>query len=131
MSAVTVTHDGDDRFSIGIRGHVVRVDQPEADGGTDTGPTPTELLVASLASCVAFYARRYLRRHQLPEAGLLVEASAEMGSGPARLTRITVSVTVPDGVPEDRRAPLLAMASHCTVRNTLASAPDVTVELVP
>ena len=56
MPTVTVTHDVGDRFDIAIRGHVVHVDQPESDGGSDTGPTPTELFVASLASCVAFYA---------------------------------------------------------------------------
>ena len=84
MTAVSVTHDGDDRFSIATRGHVVHVDQPESDGGSDTGPTPTELFVASLASCVAFYARRYLKRHDLPEEGLTVTAQAESGDKPSR-----------------------------------------------
>ena len=44
------------------------------DGGEDTGPTPTELFIASLAGCVAFYARRYLDRHDQPTEGLTVEA---------------------------------------------------------
>jgi putative redox protein len=39
-------------------------------GGGDVGPTPTELFVAGLASCVAFYARRYLRRHDIDAEGL-------------------------------------------------------------
>jgi putative redox protein len=50
----SVRHLADDRFSIDIRGHVVNVDQPAYAGGTDTAPTPTELFVAGLASCVAF-----------------------------------------------------------------------------
>jgi hypothetical protein len=29
MMPLSVTHDGGDRFSIAIRGHVVHVDQPE------------------------------------------------------------------------------------------------------
>ncbi len=33
---------------LGIRGHEVVVDQPVADGGTDAGPTPTELFVGGL-----------------------------------------------------------------------------------
>ena len=129
MPAVTVTHEKADRFSIDVRGHVLYVDQPTADGGDDTAPTPTELFVASLASCVAFYARRYLRRHGLPEEGLSVSAEAEMGSKPARVASMRVTVTLPDGVPDEKRQALLAVASHCTVHNTLTQAPDVVVEL--
>ncbi len=131
MSAVSVTHDGGDRFSIAIRGHVLHVDQPESDGGTDTAPTPTELFVASLAACVAFYARRYLQRHGLPEDGLAVTAQAEMGAQPARVAAVTVLITLPPGVPEARREALLTVASHCTVHNTLTAGPDVRVQLAP
>ena len=50
---LTVRHLGGDRFRIESRGHTLTVDQPTEDGGTNTAPTPTELCVASLASCVA------------------------------------------------------------------------------
>lgn len=129
MAAVTVTHDNGDRFDIAIRGHVIHVDQPESDGGTDTAPTPTELFVASLASCVAFYARRYLQRHGLPQEGLLVTAQSESGAKPSRVASMTITLTLPDGVPEDKRHALLAVASHCTVHNTLTHAPEVVIRL--
>jgi uncharacterized OsmC-like protein len=126
---VHVEHQGGDRFGIAVRGHTLTVDQPVDAGGEDTAPTPTELLVASLASCVAFYARRYLARHGLPTHGLGVDASFEMGTHPARVSAVDVRLHLPDGVPESRRAPLLAVARHCTVHNTLEHAPDVAIEL--
>jgi uncharacterized OsmC-like protein len=46
-------------------GEVVLTDQPTTAGGEDAAMTPVELLVASLGSCVAFYAGRYLARHGL------------------------------------------------------------------
>jgi uncharacterized OsmC-like protein len=52
MSTLTTWHLDGDRFAISIRDHMITVDQPVADGGQDTAPTPTELFVASLASCV-------------------------------------------------------------------------------
>jgi hypothetical protein len=79
MPAVTVQHVDGDRFTIGIRDHLIAVDQPDIEGGEDTAPTPTELFVASLASCVAFYARRYLARHKLPTTGLRVTPSTGWG----------------------------------------------------
>lgn len=127
MSTLTVRHLGGDRFDIDCRGHSVTVDQPVEDGGEDTAVTPTELLVASLASCVAFYARRYLRRHELPTEGLAVSAEYEFGLRPARVTDIRVRIQVPEGVPAERREALLAVASHCTVHNTLSQPPAVSV----
>jgi putative redox protein len=129
MTAIRVCHEWNDRFSIDIRGHQLFVDQPEGDGGDDTAPTPTELLVASLASCVAFYARRYLARHGLPEDGLAVWAEFTMSSRPARVGHIDVHLTLPDAISAERRAALLAVASHCTVHNTLIEGPMVRIAL--
>jgi hypothetical protein len=53
---VRVDYRHGDRFDIRIRDHMVTVDQPADVGGDDAGPTPTELFVAGLASCVAFHA---------------------------------------------------------------------------
>lgn len=124
-----VEHRSGDQFDINVRGHIISVDQPVEHGGDDTAPTPTELLVASLASCVAFYARRYLARHDLPAHGLAVEATYDLGTRPARVTRVELRLVVPDGVPLARREPLLAVAAHCLVHNTLTFAPDIVVTL--
>jgi len=124
-----VEHREGDQFDITIRGHVISVDQPLPDGGNDTAPTPTELFIASLASCVAFYARRYLDRHHLATDGLAVEATFDMGARPARVAGIDVRLIVPDSVPAERREALLAVASHCTVHNTLAATPEVSITL--
>src|SRR6476646_6300557 len=119
MGTLGVRHVDGDRFEIDVRGHVVAVDQPVEDGGADTAPTPTELFVAGLASCVAFYARRYLVRHELPVEGLTVRGDYEMAPRPARVASIRIEISLPDAVPADRRDALLAVASHCTVHNTL------------
>jgi putative redox protein len=129
-TAVHVAHRGGDRFDIDIRGHQIAVDQPVESGGDDTAPTPTELLVASLASCVAFYARRYLTRHGLDTEGLTVHAAYGLESRPARVASMDIELQLPPGVPESRRGPLLAVANHCTVHNTLADPPAVSIRLV-
>ena len=127
---VSVEHLSGDRFAVLVRSHtVVVVDQPYAAGGLDTGPTPTELFIGALAGCVAFYARRYLARHRLPEAGLAVTASYTTADRPARIAGVTVHVDVPAGLTPDQRRALLAVASHCTVHNTLRQPPEITVVL--
>lgn len=124
---VEVRHLSGDRFEIAVRQHRLECDQPSEDGGTDAAPTPTELFIASLTACVGFYARRYLARHQLAE-DIVVRAHFEMASRPARVGRVELLLVLPAGFPEERMAGLLAVASHCTVHNSLLDPPQVTIE---
>ncbi|WNM32553.1 OsmC family protein [Streptomyces sp. Li-HN-5-11] len=127
-----VTHVAGDAYDVHVRGHRIQVDQPTEAGGTDTAPTPTELFAASLATCVAFYAGRYLHRHGLPRAGLRVRVEYGMATDrPARITFVRVAVVPPPEFPEQRRAALLAVASHCTIHNTLDQPPEVAIGLEP
>jgi uncharacterized OsmC-like protein len=125
---IEVGYRGGESYEIQTRGHRVRVDQPTEMGGTDDAPTPTELFVGSLAACVAFYAGRYLTRHNLSRDGLAVRADFTMATDrPARVAAIRITVQVPDTFPAHRRQALEAVASHCTVHNSLTVRPDITV----
>ena len=104
MPNLSVTHQSADRFELQVRGHRLTCDQPVAAGGTDQGPTPTELFVGSLAACVAFYARRFLARHHLDAAGLRVQATYTMSPDrPARVDTITLQLLLPHPLEENRR----------------------------
>ena len=119
-----------DRFDIRIRSHTLVVDQPAEDGGTDLGPTPTELFVASLAGCVAFYAARYLRRHHIPPERLRVECGWAMSTdSPHRVKEINVDVLTSTPLDNTQIERLRAVVERCTVQNTLNAPPRVHIEL--
>jgi putative redox protein len=127
---VEVSYLGGESYAVATRGHALLTDQPAATGGADTAMTPTELFVASLGSCVAFYAGRYLSRHGLNRDGLHVTAVFTTATDrPARVGTVRLAIQVPGGLPPGRRAALLAVAAHCTVHNTLRQAPDIAIEL--
>jgi uncharacterized OsmC-like protein len=122
-----VRHETEDRFRIDIRSHSLVVDQP---GSGDAGPTPTELFVASLASCAAFYAERFLVRHGVDPAGLGVSCSYEMAEDrPARVRTIDLSLTLPTAVPLELEPRLRAVVERCTVHNSIVAPPTVSLEL--
>ena len=127
MGKMQVVGGEGDRFLVDIRGHLVGLDQPVADGGRDTGPTPTELFVASLAGCVAHYARRFLRRHGLPE-DVHVDVDWGVAKAPARVGSIRLNVRAP-GLPAALMPRFDSVISHCTVHNSMVQAPDVTFEV--
>ncbi|WP_432072749.1 OsmC family protein [Streptomyces wuyuanensis] len=118
-----------DAFEVTVRGHALRIDQPLGEGGQDTGPTPVEMFVASLATCVAHYAGRFLDRHGLDRGALRVTADHTMAADrPARVATLTVDVHVPE-LPPARAGALEAVASHCTVENTLQHPPTLMLRI--
>ncbi|MFD7708335.1 OsmC family protein [Streptomyces sp. NPDC059786] len=126
VHVLQVAHLHGDAYTAEVRGHRLVVDQPTGAGGTDTAPTPVELFAASLATCVAFYAGSYLARHHRERDGLRVRAEFEMASDrPTRVRSVRLTVTPPPGLSEQSRRALLAVASHCTVHNTLRRPPEI------
>ena len=119
---IRVRHEGGDRYRIEVAGHEVVVDQPVSAGGTDTGPTPTDLFVGTLAACTAHYAGRFLARHGIDATGLEVGATFRVGDRPARVTDVDLRLVVP-GLPEPMEDRLRAVVEHCTVKNSVAVAP--------
>ena len=129
MNNVVVVHEEGDRFALTIRGHRIVVDQAVQDGGGDAGPTPTELFVASLASCVAFYAGRFLRRHNQSDEGLAVRATFHMSiDRPAHVGSIRLEVDVPR-LPASKHDAFLAVIDHCTVHNSMRTPPNIRIEV--
>lgn len=126
---ISVDHLGGDRFRINVREHQILVDQPAPDGEAEVGPTPTELLVAALAGCTAFYARRGLGRGEGPVA-LRVRCDHTMSTEPPwRITDLRLTVELPAGTPTGRIAAVQRAIEHCTVANTLADPPRIAMSV--
>jgi uncharacterized OsmC-like protein len=130
MNAICVTHLAGTRYCVTIGPHAMTVDQPQSAGGDNQGPTPLELFAASLIACTAHYAGSYLARRGIPTEGLVVKGDFTTATdSPARVVDMSVSLTPPPGLPAPRQAALLAVASHCTVHNTLRQPPTVSITL--
>jgi len=128
-ATIRVRHLGGDRLGIQVRGHELLADQPVEDGGEDAAPTPTELFIASLAGCVAFYAERFMRRHGLPTESLAVTCNFAWARDPARVGEIEVKVEAPD-LPPDRVEAFSRVIEHCPIHNTLRQPPEVRFTVV-
>jgi len=117
---------GYSKFEVAARGHRVICDQPFDNGGSDEGMTPPEFLLASLATCAAYYAAQYLKARGLPVDGLKVRVNAEKAAQPARLASFQIEVTVP-GLDDRHGAGVLRAAKACLIHNTLLGAPHIEI----
>jgi putative redox protein len=80
--ANTVVHLGDSyRTTIQVGDHTFHADEPVSDGGTDTAPSPMQMLLGALGSCMAITARMYALRKGWPLEGVDVTLDIERFRG--------------------------------------------------
>jgi len=117
------------KFAIQARSHVIICDQPVQNKGTDGGMTPPELLLASLASCAAFYAAEYLRIRNLSQTGVEVSVTAEKLLQPARVGNFHIHVQSPVPLTAEQHDAMMRAVHQCPVHNTLMSPPEIKIEI--
>ena len=69
------------RTTVQIRDHIFHADEPLQDGGTDKAPTPMELMLGALGSCMAITSRMYAERKGWPLQGVEVALDIERFAG--------------------------------------------------
>jgi putative redox protein len=104
-------------------GHTVLVDEPVAAGGTDAGPSPTRLLAAALASCIAITIEMYAERKGWDVGAVETEVEVEYeGFAPISFA---ATIRLPDRIDEEQRERLLAVAGKCPVQKVLSGGSPV------
>ena len=118
MRAVARRDNGGFRHEIQVREHTLTSDEDEQNGGDDAGPSPLELLAASLASCSAVTMEMYAQRKGWDIGDIAVDVNyepAQRGSP----TKFTIEVQLPKELPEDQRTRLMQIVAKCPVHRTL------------
>ncbi len=105
--------------------HQLLVDEPTAAGGEDAGPSPTRLVAAGLASCVAITMEMYANRKgwEIGAVEVTVDVEYERYTPRSFSTLIHLSAELS----EEKRRSLLAVAGKCPVHRVLAHETEVTV----
>lgn len=126
---ILVEHLGGVQFEIRARQHRIASDQPAENGGFDEGMTPPELLLASLGSCVGFYAAQFLRKHKLATEGTIVRVTADKATAPARLDNFRIALEIPGELSQRDLEGVEEAARHCLIHNTLLHRPKISIEV--
>jgi putative redox protein len=112
-------------------GRAIVVDEPASDGGTDTGPRPSQLLASSLAGCTAITIELYAQRKGWELEGLEVAvdmSSQNEGVPPHAVpTHFEVEVGLPGGLDDEQRRKLMVIAEKCPVHKLLEKGAEITV----
>ena len=118
MKAIARRENGTIRHDVEIRSHVVVADEPTDKGGADSGPSPEELLAASLASCAAITMAMYANRKGWDIGEMVVDVNYEPAHRGSP-TRFQLEARLPRDMPEEQRERLMQIAAKCPVHRTL------------
>jgi len=110
-------------------GHTLVIDEPTTAGGTDTGPSPTRLLAASLAGCTAITVEMYAERKGW-EVGK-VEVAVEVSYDGFTPSAFAVELKLPPELDAEQRRRLLTVAERCPVHRVIAGEAVITVIEAP
>jgi len=116
------------RTEVAAGNHGFLADEPLSVGGTDTGPTPYDLLSAALATCTSITLRMYanLKKIKLRSAMVAVrhgrvhaEDCSDCDSTEGRIDEFQRVLTLDGDLTDDQRQRMLEIADRCPVHKTL------------
>jgi putative redox protein len=140
LATVTVKSDPTNRYTTHIQGlsHTILADEP-APYGDDLGPSPYELLLASLGACTSMTLQMYARRKGWPLEEVritLMFDRVHAGDASAceepetKIERISRNIELIGPLDDAQRKRLIEIAGKCPVHKTLLSKPTIEDHLI-
>jgi uncharacterized OsmC-like protein len=119
--------------------HELASDEPLDQGGSDTGPSPYELIAAALGACTSMTLGMYARHKQWPLDAVSIRIRhsrihasdcADCETKEEKLDRIDREIQLTGNLTDEQRAKLLEMADKCPVHRTLTTGMQIHTRLV-
>jgi len=130
MAVITTVYKGKMLFESQIGKHTVTIDVPAGMGGSDRGPIPPELFVASLGSCIGAFVAQYCENNGIDDTEMTVDMSYAKADDPTRLVDLKATVNLPYGDCSKRVKAIERVAEHCPVHATIKTMEGLEIEIL-
>lgn len=128
MANITLSSTADRfRHRVAVRAFALTVDEPTDLGGTDAGPTPTELVFSGLGACKAITLKMYADRKGWPLEAVDADIESEQVD---KQYKVTVRLRLTGELSPEQTERLLAISNKCPVHKLLAPSTEICTVLV-
>lgn len=130
MVKMSMVYGGDLRCRLkhGPSGSEILTDAPTDNHGKGAAFSPTDLTAASLGSCILTTMAIAAAKSNINMDGATADVEKEMVTDPVRrIGKISVRISMPRGIPVEKRDFLGKIAQNCPVHKSLS--PDVLTPL--
>jgi putative redox protein len=118
-----ITFDGGKVVTAHLHGHRIRTDQPVANGGEGSAPSPFDLFLASIGTCAGVYVKSFCDNRKISTEGIKIIQHTEYDKETGLPTDINIEIQLPAGFPEKYIASVVSVAELCKVKKTIIAQP--------
>jgi len=125
-----ITFPGGLKVQADYKGHKIITDQPVMAGGEGAAPTPFDMFLASIGTCVGIYVKSFCEQRGIDTQKIVIRQNMEINPSTRMIGRITFEIHLPGNFPEKYKEALIKTADHCAVKRHMLAPPEFNYNLV-
>lgn len=122
-----IFYEGNKKVNANFNGYIIKTDQPANAGGEASAPSPFDLFLSSIGTCVGFYVKSFCDQRDISAEKIKIIQSMNFNSETHLVSDINIDIQLPPEFPEKYRSAVIASANLCTVKKHLLNPPKLQV----
>jgi putative redox protein len=125
-----ISFPGGERVEAKYGRFTIKTDQPAADGGSGSAPSPLDLFLASIGTCTGFYVLSFCLRNNIPTENMRLTARFQRNPGTHLVENVHIDINIPKDFPEKYKNAVVKAADLCSVKKHLQNPPTIETKLI-
>jgi ribosomal protein S12 methylthiotransferase accessory factor len=111
--------------------YTVTTDQPVTDGGSGSAPSPFDLFLASIGTCIGYYVLSFCQKNNIPTEKMKLIARFQRNPTTHLVENIHIDIQVPQEFPQKYTNAVIKAAGVCAVKRHLEQPPQIDIKVIP
>jgi ribosomal protein S12 methylthiotransferase accessory factor len=119
-----ITFPGGLKVQANYKGYTIMTDQPALAGGEGAAPTPFDLFLASIGTCVGIYVKSFCAQRGIDTNKIVIKQNMEVNPQTRMIGKIRFEMHLPEDFPAKYKDALIHSANHCAVKRHMMNPPE-------
>lgn len=125
-----ITFPGGLKVQAKYKEYTIMTDQPAYGGGEGSAPTPFDLFLASIGTCVGIYVKSFCAQRGIDTSKIVIRQNMEVDPQTRMIGKISFEMHLPPEFPEKYKDALINTANHCAVKRHMMNPPEFSYNII-